>query len=303
MGGIFLENSIKPIEIDDDYADILKIKEQYAYRFGYTRPKEDLIAFKNRTIAAIASTIYDEYDLQFYTRKIFELLGYPYTGVKEWGFDGSLLHQALGTVKIEKDKSILYIWFQILEFVANSITRADDCSRQYAFVQKIAIALKLSGINAVICIDGEEYKFFPYSEAFFDKPMVVDVINWLSTYEKAQNQYRQALNDMLKGKYDRQVVDSLRLALELFLKQFLGNDKSLENQVKDLGVYLKNKNLSSEVSNMFFKLIDCYAKYNNSHAKHDDSVDENELDFLLYLTGSFIRFFCKKLTKFLIIFS
>lgn len=81
--------------------------------------------------------------------------------------------------------------------------------------------------------------------------MVVDVINWLSTYEKAQNQYRQALNDMLKGKYDRQVVDSLRLALELFLKQFLGNDKSLENQVKDLGVYLKNKNLSSEVSNMF----------------------------------------------------
>ena len=171
-----MENSIKPIEIDDDYADILKIKEQYAYRFGYTRPKEDLIAFKNRTIAAIASTIYDEYDLQFYTRKIFELLGYPYTGVKEWGFDGSLLHQALGTVKIEKDKSILYIWFQILEFVANSITRADDCSRQYAFVQKIAIALKLSGINAVICIDGEEYKFFPYSEALFDKPMVVDVI-------------------------------------------------------------------------------------------------------------------------------
>ena len=54
------------------------------------------------------------------------------------------------------------------EFVAYSIPRADDCSRQYAFVQKVAIALKLSGINAVICIDGEEYKFFPYSEAFFD---------------------------------------------------------------------------------------------------------------------------------------
>ena len=44
---------------------------------------------------------------------------------------------------------------------------------------------------------------------------------------------------------------------------------------------------------MYFKLIDCYAKYNNSHAKHDDSVDENELDFLLYLTGSFIRFLIK----------
>ena len=62
-----MENSIKPVEIDDGYADILKIKEQYAFRFGYTRPKEDLIAFKNRTIAAIASNIYDEFDLQFYT--------------------------------------------------------------------------------------------------------------------------------------------------------------------------------------------------------------------------------------------
>ena len=134
--------------------------------------------------------------------QILGALGYPYTGVKERVFDGSLLHQALGTVKIEKDKYILYIWFQILEFVANSIPRTDDCSRQYAFVQKVAIALKLSGVNAVICIDGDEYKFFPYSEAFFDKPMVVDVINWLSVYEKAQKQYRQALNDMLKGKYD-----------------------------------------------------------------------------------------------------
>ena len=77
------------------------------------------------------------------------------------------------------------------------------------------------------------------------------------------------------------------------MKQFLGNNKSLENQTKDLGVYLKDKNLSPEVSNMFFKLIDCYAKYNNLHAKHDDSVDENELDFLLYLTGSFIHFLIK----------
>ena len=100
-----MENSIKPIEIDDDYADILKIKEQYAYRFGYTRPKEDLIAFKNRTIAAIASTIYDEYDLQFYTRKIFELLGYPYTGVKEWEFDGIVMTDWLAEANSEGEKS------------------------------------------------------------------------------------------------------------------------------------------------------------------------------------------------------
>lgn len=135
-----MENRIKPVEIDDNYAEILNIKEQYTFRFGYTRPKEDLIAFKNRTIAAIASNIYNELDLRFYTIKIFELLGYPYTGIRESVFDGSLLHQALRTVKIEEDKYILYIWFQILEVVANSIPRTDDGIRQYAFVQNCSCA-------------------------------------------------------------------------------------------------------------------------------------------------------------------
>ena len=72
-----MENSIKPIEIDNDYADILRIKEQFAFRFGYTRPKEDLIAFKNRSIAAIENNIYNQYDLQFYTRRIFRI---PFCG-------------------------------------------------------------------------------------------------------------------------------------------------------------------------------------------------------------------------------
>lgn len=288
-----MSENIKIVEIDNAYSDILQIKEQYALRFGYTRPTEDLIAFKNRTIAVIAENIFNEYDLRYYTRTIFELLGYPYVGADEDKFENSLLHQALKTINIENSKYELYIWLQILEIVVNSIHRADDCSIQFSAVQKIATALNLSGINAVICVDGEKYKFFPYSEAFLDKAVVVDVLNWLGSYDKAQEQYRQALKFMLMGKYTRQVVDSLRLALELFLKQFLGNNKSIENQTKDLGAYLKEKNLSQEVSNMFFKLIDCYAKYNNSHAKHDNSVEMSELDFLLYLTGSFIRFLIK----------
>ncbi len=46
----------------------------------------------------------------------------------------------------------------------------------------------------------------------------------------------EALDYILTGKYDRQVIDCLRLALELFLKQLLRNNKSLENQMKALGV-------------------------------------------------------------------
>ena len=286
-----MENKIRPVEIDNSYTDVYQIKEQYAIRFGYKMSKDNLCMFKNRLISAIAGNIYDESDLQFYTRRIFEMIGYAYTGVKESEFDGSLLHQLLEALEIKNQQDI-YTWLQIIEMVANSIS-SEDGQRQYIFTQRIAVAIKLSGINAVLCIEENNYKFFPYSDAFFDKALVLDILNWLEKYDKAKEQYRQALDYILTGKYDRQVIDCLRLALELFLKQLLRNNKSLENQMKALGTYIGEKNISNEISNMFFKLLECYEKYNNSHAKHDDSVNENEVDFLLYMTGSFMRFLVK----------
>lgn len=41
---------------------------------------------------------------------------------------------------------------------------------------------------------------------------------------------------------------------------------------------------------MYIKLIDLYATYNNNTAKHNDNVNEIEIDYIIYLTGSFIRF-------------
>ena len=36
--------------------------------------------------------------------------------------------------------------------------------------------------------------------------------------------------------------------------------------------------------------MDLYTTYNNNSAKHNDNVNEIEIDYMLYLTGSFIRF-------------
>lgn len=94
---------------------------------------------------------------------------------------------------------------------------------------------------------------------------------------------------ILKGQNNRWVVDCLSLSLELFLKQYLNNSKSLENQHDILGKKLSEKNISIKIRNMFIKLLDYYEKYNNEHTKHDDSTNEKELDFLIYLTGNFLR--------------
>lgn len=59
----------------------------------------------------------------------------------------------------------------------------------------------------------------------------------------------------------------------------MNNNKSLENQHDILGKELLEKNISVEVRNMFIKLLNYYEKYNNEYAKHDDSTNEEELDF------------------------
>lgn len=287
-----MKEKIRIIEVDSGNSQIMSIKEQFAYRFGYDVSREDVQAFKNRVISAIANVIgNDEYNLKRYTSIIFKLLGYSYVRETEFLFRGSLLHQALQRIDIKSGNDKLYLLLQILELIINNIPESDDTAytKKYWFAQDIAEALKISGINAVICETDDGYKFYPYSEKIFDKALVIEVLNWLSTYNKAKEQYQNALDYMLKGQYDRQAADCLRLALELFMKQFLNNDKPLEKQVSCLGTYLKGKNMSVEIANMYVTLIDYYTKYNNNHSKHDSSVDENEMDFLLYLTGSFIR--------------
>jgi hypothetical protein len=40
---------------------------------------------------------------------------------------------------------------------------------------------------------------------------------------------------------------------------------------------------------MFAKLIDYYAKYQNSYIKHDDNVVEPEIEFVFEITSSFTK--------------
>ncbi len=49
--------------------------------------------------------------------------------------------------------------------------------------------------------------------------------------------YNHALEKYRGGVFERNVLDDLRLALELLLREVLGNDRSLENQIPLLGGY------------------------------------------------------------------
>ena len=155
---------------------------------------------------------------------------------------------------------------------------------------RFAEAMKLSNINAKILNDNGIYDIYPSNVEFLYKPLVVDVLNWLNDFTEVKSIFSKALKTKRIDTNYRNIIDDLRLSLELFLKKILNNNKSLEKQKSDIGIYFKNNNVSIEISNMYIVLMDYYAKYNDNHAKHDNSVVEIEIDHLIYLTASFIRF-------------
>lgn len=112
---------------------------------------------------------------------------------------------------------------------------------------------------------------------------------FLIRFPKAQFQYDNAIRKYEQGTFERNVLDDMRLSLELLLRDVLKNEKSLENQLSALCGELNDKGISREVKNMFNTLLDYYCKYQNDHVKHNDLINKNELYFVIELTSSFIK--------------
>ncbi|GAB3366936.1 hypothetical protein GCM10027431_09710 [Lysobacter rhizosphaerae] len=122
-----------------------------------------------------------------------------------------------------------------------------------------------------------------------NETLVEETKHWLAGHPDSLSLYSQALEKYDHGAFHRNLLDDLRLSLEKLLRDIFSNFKSLENQVPHVGQHIKSKGGSPELANMFVKLLDYYTKYNNSYVKHDDAVIEEEIEFVLEITSSFMK--------------
>jgi hypothetical protein len=142
---------------------------------------------------------------------------------------------------------------------------------------KIRLATRYSHLNT-------EDATAPISET-----LIEETRHWLHEYPEALSLYSQALSKFEARIFYRNLLDDLRLALEKLLQSLFANQKSLENQLSHLGAYIGSKDGSPELANMFVRLIDYYAKYNNTYVKHSDAVIEEEIEFIFEITSSFMK--------------
>ncbi|MGA1133137.1 MAG: hypothetical protein ACO31I_12890, partial [Prochlorotrichaceae cyanobacterium] len=76
-------------------------------------------------------------------------------------------------------------------------------------------------------------------------------------------------------------------------KRVLGNQRSLENQKAYLLNWLKDKGLHNQVVNLYEKLLSTYQIYQNDAVKHNEAFSLDEVEFMIYLTGNFMRLILK----------
>lgn len=149
------------------------------------------------------------------------------------------------------------------------------------------------------CLDETEaYHPNPFDETDYakgiDTIMIQETTQSLIIYPGAYKVYKTALEKFQSGSYERNILDDCRLSIELVLRELFNNKKSLENQISNVGNYQIKRGASPELTNMFVKILDYYSKYQNNYVKHEDLVKKDEIEIILSLSSTFIKYLIGK---------
>ena len=128
------------------------------------------------------------------------------------------------------------------------------------------------------------------TEKISETELIQKTKHWLSNHPDALKQYESALAKYEGGIFERNTLDDMRLAFELLVKDLLGNGKSLENQIAEIGAKLKSTGASVELRNMVQQVIKYYTDFQNNHVKHNDAVNDKEIEYIIELTSVVMKF-------------
>ena len=177
-------------------------------------------------------------------------------------------------------------YIQILFLIDDSIISKDIKESLYKEISEI---MSLFKINVNIQKENKQYVLYPKGAKELDDALVNDVLIWLGKYDLCRKKFISALEKYQNKEDVRNIIDDLRLSLELFIQEITNNKKTLENNKSEIGKVLKEKKINIEISNMYIKLFDYYTIYQNNNVKHGEKCSYSEVEFIIYLTGSFMR--------------
>ncbi|UZD35653.1 hypothetical protein [Capnocytophaga ochracea] len=161
----------------------------------------------------------------------------------------------------------------------------DDFCKDHKFNNK----KEVTELKHLLHNNYKKYNTLQVENESLDFNNIEETKHWLNEYPEVKKVYEEGINKYNLKTYERNLLDDMRLSLELLWKKILGKDCSLENQKAEIGKWLKTKETTEHFRSMFRGLTTYFTNYQNSNIKHNDKVNIQEVEFIIELTSLFMR--------------
>lgn len=214
------------------------------------------------------------------------------------GLSGSEIIRYCNEYAVQYEKRITYSIYPFPKGVPNKRTvlaanlRAFEPFQQFSIIKDLCTKPQFAGNGKIQELSvklSSQYAQFSEGGGTVNE-IIQETKHWLDKYPDVLKHYQAALQKREHNIYSRNLLDDLRLSLEVLMKEIFNNEKSLENQTKDLGQFLENNGISVPIRNLYSTVIGKYKDYQNNNVKHNDSSQAIEVDFLIELTTVLMRF-------------
>lgn len=211
------------------------------------------------------------------------------TGEKYYNYSNGLEEISDIICKKSNDlKTLMFLYQGFINSINNNKNKEEAMKLLIYYLDKYKIGYQK------IQHDGDIF-LMPSGDKVMDRALISDTLFWLDEYPNSKIAWIKAIKEYSNNDASKSsnVADLFRKALETFFKEFFSTNKSLENCKSLYGKHLKEKGVSTEISNNLECLLSMYCNFNNDCAKHNDKTNFILLEYLLYQTGNIMRLLLK----------
>jgi hypothetical protein len=207
----------------------------------------------------------------------------------EKGFGDTQIYKCIDTCNSAKDlATIIQILFWVLEEIEDNEIQ-DIALELVREIKKLSVLTPSASF--AIYKRGKQFIIYPNGDDFLDQRIIDSTLSGLENHPEISESFERALKNYLRGEIVdyRSLLDNLRFTLEQLLKKVLKNQAPLEKQKPALKIWFKDKGLHPQIVNLYGELLQAYYLYQNDAVKHNKDFSLDEVEFMIYLTGNFMR--------------
>lgn len=270
---------------------IKKFNQRWRIPYTKTNPQEEFIKFKARVLNFM-------HDIDSHVSESSVAIFCRFLGISEkWHHDRFDPYSSAWGTNIkdrligESDETEFCKLLEII-FSLDVQTSSDGYRMTYSkeiLYRKLLQSIDFSNVNlATKALETGEIIFYPKGEEILDENLVDKVMEFLD--DTSNSHFVEALKFYQAKKYIKS-AESLRRALEEFLRHKLKNKKGLAENKSELGKSLKTSSTDAQIRNVIVQILGYLDQYFNENSKHNDGeLDDAENEFLIYQTGLLLRY-------------